>query len=269
MFEDVFGHRAIYLTATAGGRLVGVLPLVRFRSLLFGRFLVIDRDHIAAAYLAGAGIEIGALHNPLRVTRAARVRYVDNVTAEEARRRFEDVRDAALVPVDILDDGTLDQDADLLAETLSEFFASRGCGTVTITPVGTGALALDSGARRGELAALRWSDLDMSSGRLTIAHGEHADKGPDDEAFSGTLLVRGKTLLELTRTGSASTPRRTSSASSAATTPSRTNARAGAATSTRSRKAIRAPPCTALAAAGRCAGDHRTLKVDKREGGSS
>ena len=30
------------------------------------------------------------------------------------------------------------------------------------------------------------------------------DKGYGDEAFSGTLLVRGKTLLEVTRTGSSS-----------------------------------------------------------------
>jgi integrase len=30
------------------------------------------------------------------------------------------------------------------------------------------ALALDTGARRGELAALRWTDLDLASGRLTI-----------------------------------------------------------------------------------------------------
>jgi len=35
-------------------------------------------------------------------------------------------------------------DADLLAETLSEFFTSGGWGTVTMTPVGTGALAVDS-----------------------------------------------------------------------------------------------------------------------------
>ena len=35
-------------------------------------------------------------------------------------------------------------DADLLADTLSEFFTSGGWGTVTISPVGTGALALDS-----------------------------------------------------------------------------------------------------------------------------
>ena len=38
-----------------------------------------------------------------------------------------------------------DLDADLLASTLSEFFTSSGWGTVTLSPVGTGALALDSG----------------------------------------------------------------------------------------------------------------------------
>ena len=37
-----------------------------------------------------------------------------------------------------------DLDADMLAATLSEFFSSGGWGSVTITPVGTGALALDS-----------------------------------------------------------------------------------------------------------------------------
>jgi predicted hydrocarbon binding protein len=37
-----------------------------------------------------------------------------------------------------------DLDADLLAETLSEFFTGGGWGTVSISPVGTGALALDS-----------------------------------------------------------------------------------------------------------------------------
>lgn len=37
-----------------------------------------------------------------------------------------------------------DLDADVLGETLSEFFTVGGWGNVTITPVGTGALALDS-----------------------------------------------------------------------------------------------------------------------------
>jgi len=38
-----------------------------------------------------------------------------------------------------------DLDADLLPATLSEFFTTSGWGTVTMSPVGTGALALDSG----------------------------------------------------------------------------------------------------------------------------
>ena len=37
-----------------------------------------------------------------------------------------------------------DLDADMLGEALSEFFTSGGWGTVTLSPVGTGALALDS-----------------------------------------------------------------------------------------------------------------------------
>ena len=38
-----------------------------------------------------------------------------------------------------------DLDAELLGPTLSEFFTSGGWGSVTMSPVGTGALALDSG----------------------------------------------------------------------------------------------------------------------------
>ncbi len=34
--EDVCGHRAHYLAARRGGRIVGVLPLAQQRSLLFG-----------------------------------------------------------------------------------------------------------------------------------------------------------------------------------------------------------------------------------------
>src|SRR5881296_4646538 len=41
-------------------------------------------------------------------------------------------------------DSPANLDAGLLVEMLSEFFTSGGWGTVTLTPVGTGALALDS-----------------------------------------------------------------------------------------------------------------------------
>ena len=40
LFRDVFGHDSEYLAARRGGTVVGLLPLVKFRSRLFGRSLV-------------------------------------------------------------------------------------------------------------------------------------------------------------------------------------------------------------------------------------
>ena len=40
VFERAFGHETVYLAAREHGRLVGVLPLVVFRSRVFGRFAV-------------------------------------------------------------------------------------------------------------------------------------------------------------------------------------------------------------------------------------
>jgi len=40
VFEQLFGHTCHYLAALRGGAVVGVLPLVEFRSRLFGRFAV-------------------------------------------------------------------------------------------------------------------------------------------------------------------------------------------------------------------------------------
>jgi FemAB-related protein (PEP-CTERM system-associated) len=40
VFEDVFGHRSLYAMAKRGSAVVGILPLVVFRSPLFGRFAV-------------------------------------------------------------------------------------------------------------------------------------------------------------------------------------------------------------------------------------
>lgn len=72
---------------------------------LFGHFVVIDRDIIGFQYLEGEGIEIGALHNPLRVRSSCKVRYVDNAQATDAKKRFYDVFSKRMARVDILDDG--------------------------------------------------------------------------------------------------------------------------------------------------------------------
>lgn len=66
---------------------------------------VLDRWMVAANYLRGDGIEIGALHLPLRVPSSARVKYVDRMTVEELRTHYPELQDVPLVAPDIIDDG--------------------------------------------------------------------------------------------------------------------------------------------------------------------
>lgn len=63
------------------------------------------RHVVAARYLKGDGIEIGALHNPLIVPKGANVRYVDKWTADHLGATFPELKDRKLVKIDIIDDG--------------------------------------------------------------------------------------------------------------------------------------------------------------------
>lgn len=65
------------------------------------------RRRVAYYYLHGSGIEIGALHNPLRVPLAAHVKYVDRMTVDDLRRHYPELQREKLVRVDIVDDGEL------------------------------------------------------------------------------------------------------------------------------------------------------------------
>jgi len=67
----------------------------------------ISRELISNTYLSGIGVEVGALHNPLRVPACAKVKYVDRFSVEDLRRHYPELTDLDLVPVDIIDDGEL------------------------------------------------------------------------------------------------------------------------------------------------------------------
>lgn len=66
---------------------------------------LLRRKTIARVFLRGEGIEIGALHNPLKVPPAARVRYVDRMGPDALHREYPELAGKRLVPVDIEDDG--------------------------------------------------------------------------------------------------------------------------------------------------------------------
>ena len=63
------------------------------------------RQAIAAAFLHGEGIEIGALHQPLIVPATARVKYVDRMKVPELRQHYPELINEPLVETDIVDDG--------------------------------------------------------------------------------------------------------------------------------------------------------------------
>ena len=65
----------------------------------------LSREFVADTFIRGQGIEIGALHMPLRVPRSAKVMYVDRLTVEDLRRHYPELNDKPLVNVDIVADG--------------------------------------------------------------------------------------------------------------------------------------------------------------------
>lgn len=72
---------------------------------MFRMFRSLDREAIAAHVLTGSGIEIGGLHNPLRVPKGVRVRYVDRMSVADLRAHYPELAGKPLTPVDIVDDG--------------------------------------------------------------------------------------------------------------------------------------------------------------------
>lgn len=63
------------------------------------------RRRAARRHLRGRGLEIGALHSPMSVRRGVEVLYVDRLSTEDLRREYAEWSRAALVEVDVIDDG--------------------------------------------------------------------------------------------------------------------------------------------------------------------
>jgi len=65
------------------------------------------RREFAERFLAGHGLEIGALHLPLRTPPAAHVRYVDRMSVDDLRAEYAELAEWDLTPVDVIDNGEL------------------------------------------------------------------------------------------------------------------------------------------------------------------
>ena len=63
------------------------------------------RRRVARQVLRGSGIEIGALHNPLKVPAWVKVSFVDRMGVDDLRAQYPELADKPLVTVDVIDDG--------------------------------------------------------------------------------------------------------------------------------------------------------------------
>ena len=92
------------------------------------------RAEFAARFLAGDGLEIGPLHQPLAVPSYANVSYVDRMKSDELRREYPELADWDLTDVDIVDDG--EQLSTIPAES-QDFIISNHFLEHTENPIGT------------------------------------------------------------------------------------------------------------------------------------
>jgi SAM-dependent methyltransferase len=101
MSRAISGKAARVLQAvwTAGGRLRDWRMLLKLLTAPGGR------EALAFQYIRGSGIEIGALHRPMRVPANANVNYVDRLPVSELRRQYPELNGCALVEVDVVSDG--------------------------------------------------------------------------------------------------------------------------------------------------------------------
>ncbi len=65
------------------------------------------RSEFAARFLAGEGLEIGALHQPLATPANARARYVDRLSVDDLRAEYPELAGWNLTEVDVIDNGEL------------------------------------------------------------------------------------------------------------------------------------------------------------------
>lgn len=69
------------------------------------RQLLRTRKKISKRFIAGNGIEIGALHEPLFVSRRALVTYVDRLGEEGLRKHYPELKYHSLAHTSVVDDG--------------------------------------------------------------------------------------------------------------------------------------------------------------------
>ncbi len=80
------------------------------------------RTEFAARFLAGKGLEIGALHQPLAIPPTAKARYVDRLPVDKLREEYPELADWSLTEVNVIDNAEL---LETVAEESQDFIIAN------------------------------------------------------------------------------------------------------------------------------------------------
>jgi len=130
------------------------------------------REDVAARYLRGHGLEIGALNFPLRLPRSAHVRYVDRQPHGELVAEYGAMYPgAAIVAPDVIDDG---ETLATFGDASAEFIVANHMLEHTEDPIGTIAAHLrvvrPGGVLFYALPDVRSTEFDRERARTTVEH---------------------------------------------------------------------------------------------------
>jgi predicted SAM-dependent methyltransferase len=130
------------------------------------------REDVAARYLRGHGLEIGALNFPLRLPRRARARYVDRQPHEELVALYGHMYPgAAIVAPDVIDDG---ERLSTFDDSSADFIVANHMLEHTEDPVGTIEAHLrvvrPGGILFYALPDARRTEFDRERRRTTVEH---------------------------------------------------------------------------------------------------
>jgi SAM-dependent methyltransferase len=92
------------------------------------------RAEFAARFLAGEGLEIGPLHQPLAMPPRAKARYVDRMPVEKLREEYPELGEWNLTPVDVVDDG---ERLETIADASQDFIVANHFLEHCENPIGT------------------------------------------------------------------------------------------------------------------------------------
>lgn len=106
-----------------------------WRRLMYGGLQIRDwKPIIAKKYLVGQGLEIGALHKPLKIGNGARVKYVDRFDVAGLRAHYPNLHSFDFVNVDIVDDGEI---LGTVPSGSQDFIVANHCIEHCENPLGT------------------------------------------------------------------------------------------------------------------------------------